>query len=111
MTIPNNTTYKLIGLAATGAAMLGMNLEDALCTDPAELARTIDAYLTRHTTTTPAVAAAAEEDPAVLTALGLPATPATQPELALGYELPPPPPPAGAHGILARAAKLNQTQA
>lgn len=37
-------------------------------------------------------------------------TPATQPELALGYELPPPPPPAGAHGILARAAKLNQTQ-
>ena len=38
-------------------------------------------------------------------------TPATQPELALGYELPPPPPPAGAHGILARAAKLNQTQA
>lgn len=37
-------------------------------------------------------------------------TPAAQPELALGYELPPPPPPAGAHGILARAAKLNQTQ-
>ena len=108
MTIPNNTTYKLIGLAATGAAMLGMNLEDALCTDPAELARTIAAYLTRHTAPTPAVAA--EEDPAVLTALGLPAIPATQPELALGYELPPPPPPAGAHGILARAAKLNQTQ-
>lgn len=65
------------------------------------------AHLTRHTTTTPAVAA--EEEPAVLTALGLPATPATQPELALGYE--PTPPPAGAHGILARAAKLNQTQA
>ena len=109
MTIPNNTTYKLIGLAATGAAMLGLNLEDALCTDPAELARTIAAYLTRHTATTPAVTAE-EEEPAVLTALGLPATPATQPELALGYELPPPPPPAGAHGILARAAKLNQTQ-
>lgn len=107
MTIPNNTTYKLIGLAATGAAMLGINLEDALCTDPAELARTIDAYLTRHTTAT---RQPAEEDPAVLNALGLPATPATQPELALGYELPPPPPPAGAHGILARAAKLNQTQ-
>lgn len=35
---------------------------------------------------------------------------APEPELALGYELPPPPPPAGAHGILARAAKLNQTQ-
>ena len=68
MTIPNNTTYKLIGLAATGAAMLGMNLEDALCTDPAELARTIDAYLTRHTTTTPAVAAA-EEEPAGLPAV------------------------------------------
>ena len=67
------------------------------------------AHLTRHTTTTAAVAAA-EEDPAVLNALGLPATPATQPELALGYELPPPPPPAGAHGILARAAKLNHTQ-
>ena len=111
MTIPNNTTYKLIGLAATGAAMLGMNLEDALCTDPAELARTIAAYLNRHTTTTPAVTAAAVEEPAVLAALGLPPTPATQPELALGYELPPPPPPAGAHGILARAAKLNQTQA
>lgn len=109
MTIPNNTTYKLIGLAATGAAMLGMNLEDALCTDPAELARTIAAYLTRHTPTA-AVTAAAEEDPAVLNASGLPATPAAQPELALGYELPPPPPPAGAHGILARAAKLNQTQ-
>ena len=48
----------------------------------------------------------AEEDPAVLSALGLPATPATQPELALGYE--PTPTPAGAHGILARAAKLSQ---
>lgn len=66
------------------------------------------AHLTRHTATTPAAAAAAEEDPAVLTALGLPATPATQPELALGYE--PTPPPAGAHGILARAAKLNQNR-
>lgn len=33
-------------------------------------------------------------------------TPATQPELALGYE--PTPTPAGAHGILARAAKLSQ---
>ena len=66
MTIPNNTTYKLIGLAATGAAMLGMNLEDALCTDPAELARTIAAYLTRHTATTPAVTAAAEEEPACI---------------------------------------------
>lgn len=32
--------------------------------------------------------------------------PTAQPELALGYE--PTPPPAGAHGILARAAKLNQ---
>ena len=52
----------------------------------------------------------AEEEPAVLTALDLPATPTAQPELALGYELPPPPPSAGAHGILARAAKLNQTQ-
>ena len=65
MTIPNNTTYKLIGLAATGAAMLGTNLEDALCTDPAELARTIAAYLTRHTTATRQPAA---ESPAVLTA-------------------------------------------
>ena len=36
------------------------------------------------------------------------ATPAAQPELALGYE--PTPTPAGAHGILARAAKLSQTQ-
>lgn len=61
MTIPNNTTYKLIGLAATGAAMLGMNLEDALCTDPAELARNIAAYLNRLTTPTSTVAAEAEE--------------------------------------------------
>jgi len=66
-------------------------------------------HLCREVAGTPA-GAAAEEDPAVLAALGLPATPATQPELAPGYELPPPPPPAGAHGILARAAKLNQTQ-
>ena len=51
----------------------------------------------------------AKESPAVLTALGLPATPAAQPELALGYE--PTPAPAGAHGILARAAKLNQPKA
>lgn len=51
----------------------------------------------------------AEESPAVLSALGLPATPAAQPELALGYE--PTPTPAGAHGILARAAKLSQPQA
>jgi len=57
------------------------------------------AYLTRHTTTTPAVAVE-EEEPTP--------TPATQPELALGYE--PTPTPAGAHGILARAAKLSQTQ-
>lgn len=65
--------------------------------------RIFPAHLTRHTTT-----AVAEEDPAVLTALGIPATPAAQPELALGYE--PTPPPAGAHGILARAAKLNQNR-
>lgn len=57
---------------------------------------------------TTATVAAAEEDPAVLTALGIPATPAAQPDLALGYE--PTPPPAGAHGILARAAKLNQNR-
>lgn len=56
----------------------------------------------------PATRQPAEESPAVLSALGLPATPAAQPELALGYE--PTPTPAGAHGILARAAKLSQTQ-
>lgn len=51
----------------------------------------------------------AQPAPATPAALGLPATPAAQPELALGYE--PTPTPAGAHGILARAAKLSQTQA
>ena len=100
MTIPHDTTAKLIGLAATGAAMLGLSLEDALLTAPEALSR----YIRNLTGTTPAPA---EEDPAVLTALGLPAT--AQPELALGYE--PTPTPAGAHGILARAAKLSQTQA
>lgn len=37
MTIPHDTTAKLIGLAATGAAMLGLSLEEALLTPPAEL--------------------------------------------------------------------------
>lgn len=66
----------------------------------------VSAYIIRRalrqlpSSTATATAAVAEPTP----------TPATQPELALGYELPPPPPPAGAHGILARAAKLNQTQ-
>ncbi len=108
-TLSTNTTAKLIGLAACGAAALGLSLDAALLTRTEDLLAALTAAGLLPTTT-PAVAAAAEEDTAVLTALGLPATPATQPELALGYELPPPPPPAGAHGILARAAKLNQTQ-
>lgn len=102
MTIPHDTTAKLIGLAATGAAMLGLSLEDALLTAPEALSR----YIRTLTGKSAPATAPAEEDPAVLTALGLPATPAAQPELALGYE--PTPAPAGAHGILARAAKLSQ---
>ena len=41
MTIPHDTTAKLIGLAATGAAMLGLSLEDALLTAPEALSRYI----------------------------------------------------------------------
>lgn len=106
MTIPHDTTAKLIGLAATGAAMLGLSLEDALLTAPEALSRYIRTLTGKPA---PATRQPAEESPAVLTALGLPATPAAQPELALGYE--PTPTPAGAHGILARAAKLSQPQA
>lgn len=113
-TLSTNTTAKLIGLAACGAAALGLSLDAALLTRTEDLLAALNAAGllpgTTPSSTTPAVTAAAVEEPAVLNALGLPATPATQPELALGYELPPPPPPAGAHGILARAAKLNQTQ-
>lgn len=106
MTIPNNTTAKLIGLAACGAAALGLSLDAALLTRTEDLlaALTAAGLLPTGATRQPA-----EESPAVLSALGLPATPAAQPELALGYE--PTPTPAGAHGILARAAKLSQTQA
>ena len=93
MTIPHDTTAKLIGLAATGAAMLGLSLEDALLTDPAALSRYI-----RNLTGQPAPAEGA---------MALPAT--TQPELALGYE--PTPAPAASHGILARAATLNTPKA
>ena len=71
MTIPNDTTAKLIGLAATGAAMLGLSLEDALLTDPAALS----SYIRTLTGAQPAPATPAEEDPAVLTALNLPAAP------------------------------------
>ena len=106
MTIPHDTTAKLIGLAATGAAMLGLSLEDALLTAPEALSRYIRTLAGKPA---PANRQPAEEDPAVLTALGLPATPAAQPELALGYE--PTPTPAGAHGILARAATLNTPKA
>lgn len=67
MTIPHDTTAKLIGLAATGAAMLGLSLEDALLTDPAALSSYIRALTGAHQP--------AEEDPAVLTALNLPAAP------------------------------------
>ena len=105
-TLTTNTTAKLIGLAACGAAALGLSLDAALLTRTEDLLAALNAAGLLPT----ANRQPAEEDPAVLNALGLPATPATQPELALGYELPPPPPPAGAHGILARAAKLNQTQ-
>ena len=72
MTIPNDTTAKLIGLAATGAAMLGLSLEDALLTDPAALSHYIRTLTGKPA---PATATPAEEDPAVLTALNLPAAP------------------------------------
>lgn len=99
-TIPTNTTAKLIGLAATGAAMLGMNLSDALLLDPQELSALIRSmHGAGHTTTTTAATPAAEPAPAAT----------AQPELALGYE--PTPAPAGSLGILARAARLNQPQA
>jgi len=106
-TLTTNTTAKLIGLAACGAAALGLSLDAALLTRTEDLLAALTAAGLLPTTTRQP----AEEEPAVLNALGLPATPTAQPELAPGYELPPPPPPAGAHGILARAAKLNQTQA
>ena len=51
-----NTTAKLIGLAATGAAMLGMNLSDALLLDPQELSALIRSmHGAGHTTPAPAV--------------------------------------------------------
>lgn len=71
MTIPHDTTAKLIGLAATGAAMLGLSLEDALLTAPEALSRYI-----RTLTGKPAPGARqpAEESPAVPAApAGLPA--------------------------------------
>lgn len=114
-TLTAHTTAKLIGLAACGASALGLSLDAALLTRSEDLLAALTAAgllpQPQHGITpaaTPPPAAVAEEDPAVLTALGIPATPAAQPELALGYE--PTPPPAGAHGILARAAKLNQNR-
>lgn len=70
MTIPHDTTAKLIGLAATGAAMLGLSLEDALLTAPEALSRYIRTLTGKPA---PATHQPAEESPAVLTALGLPA--------------------------------------
>lgn len=100
-TLTAHTTAKLIGLAACGAAALGLSLDAALLTRTEDLLAALTAAGLLPGTTPPATApaVATEEIPA----------PAAQPELALGYE--PTPPPAGAHGILARAAKLNKTQA
>lgn len=71
MTIPNNTTAKLIGLAACGAAALGLSLDAALLTRTEDLLAALTAAGLLTPTRQPA-----EEDTAVLTALGLPATPA-----------------------------------
>lgn len=72
MTIPNNTTAKLIGLAACGAAALGLSLDAALLTRTEDLLAALTAAgLLPTATRQPAV-----ESPAVLSALGLPATPA-----------------------------------
>ena len=72
MTIPNNTTAKLIGLASCGAAALGLSLDAALLTRTEDLL----AALTAAGLLPTATRQPAEESPAVLTALGLPATPA-----------------------------------
>lgn len=67
MTIPHDTTAKLIGLAATGAAMLGLSLEEALLTPPAELTayiRTLTGAGLLPGTTAPAAAVAVKEEPA-----------------------------------------------
>ena len=74
MTIPHDTTAKLIGLAATGAAMLGYSLEDALLTDPAELTALI-----RHLTGSgEATGAAAPTPAAVLPTQPRPAAPVAE---------------------------------
>lgn len=79
MTIHTETDYKTIGLAAAGAAMLGMSLEEALTTSPTQLA-------------------------ARITALNIPTSPASP----APAETPEPtPPPAAARGILARAAAFT----
>lgn len=96
MTIPHDTTAKLIGLAACGAAYLGLSLDDALLTRTEDLLAALTAA-----GLLPAARQPAEEHPA-------PAATA-QPELALSYE--PTPAPAGSLGILARAARLNQPHA
>lgn len=71
MTIPHDTTAKLIGLAATGAAMLGFSLEEALLTDPAELTAYIRT-LTGAGLLPTANRQPAEESPAVLSPANFP---------------------------------------
>lgn len=70
MTIPNTTTAKLIGLAACGAAALGLSLDAALLTRTEDLlaALTAAGLLPSTAVATPATPAAQ------------PTTPATQPE-------------------------------
>lgn len=68
-TLSTNTTAKLIGLAACGAAALGLSLDAALLTRTEDLLAALNAagLLPGTTpTTTPAVAAAAEEEPACI---------------------------------------------
>ena len=62
MTIPHDTTAKLIGLAACGAAYLGLSLDDALLTRTEDLLAALNAAgLLPGTTRQPA-----EEEPACI---------------------------------------------
>lgn len=63
MTIPTETNHKLIGLAAAGASMLGLTLEEALALPPAYLtARTANLPTAPAANLTPEARAAAHRD-------------------------------------------------
>lgn len=63
MTTSIETTHKIIGLAAAGASMLGMRLDDALRLSPGQLAQHIASLHPEAPTAAPPAAPAAEEDP------------------------------------------------